>query len=473
MRKKGKTYSQVTIENVAAEGKCVARVDNRVIFVESVVPGDVVDIRIRGKKKKYLEAFPTTFHRYSELRKDPFCSHFGICGGCKWQHLDYETQLHYKRQQVIDQLERIGKLELPEVAPIIASEHTRHYRNKLEFTFSNHRWLTREEIDREENFDRNALGFHIPRRFDKILDIERCYLQPDPSNAIRLAVKQHATEHQLSFFDLVNQKGFLRNLIIRNSNRGEVMVILQVFYDDRKAIRTILDHLQSTFPEITSLNYVVNPKKNETFQDLEVVNYHGNPFIVEEMPAPGDEDRILQFRISPKSFFQTNTEQARILYQKAWELAALTGQELVYDLYTGTGTIANFVAGHARKVVGLEYVAEAIEDAKINSAINGITNTEFYAGDIKDLLNPSFLIEHRRPDVIITDPPRAGMHADVCKMILKAKPEKVVYVSCNPATQARDVALLGETYSVVAVQPVDMFPHTHHVECVCLLELRK
>ncbi|ELR68706.1 RNA methyltransferase, TrmA family [Fulvivirga imtechensis AK7] len=470
MKIKNKVLKDIQIEGIAAEGKCIARYEGQVIFVTGVAPGDIADIKVIRKKKSFLEAIPVAIHRLSSQRQEPFCSHFGTCGGCKWQHISYESQLHYKHQQVIDHLERIAKVPIPEVSPIIPSSETTYYRNKLEFTFSNKRWLTKEEIDQSDDLDRDALGFHIPGRFDKILEIDHCYLQPDPSNAIRLAVKKYAKEHDITFFDLITQQGYLRNLIIRTASTGEVMVILQVAGDDKKVLTGIMEHLKETFPVITSLNYVINTKGNETFHDLEVVTWHGQPYILEEMPLPDQPGKTVKFRVGPKSFFQTNAKQANELYKKAWELAGLTGNELVYDLYTGTGTIANYVAQNAKKVVGIEYVEAAIDDAKVNSQINNITNTVFFAGDMKDLLNRNFIEKQGQPDVVITDPPRAGMHADVCEVLLKAAPQRIVYVSCNPATQARDIALLDEKYSVTAVMPVDMFPHTHHVENIVLLE---
>ncbi|WP_089320813.1 23S rRNA (uracil(1939)-C(5))-methyltransferase RlmD [Pontibacter ummariensis] len=447
---------------MVAEGKCLARHNNMVIFVGGVAPGDVVDLRVTRKKKSFMEAVPVAFREYSELRVEPFCQHFGVCGGCKWQHISYETQLHYKQKQVKDNLERIGKVTLPEFDPILGSEKTKYYRNKLEYTFSGNGWLTDEQIKSGEEFDRNALGFHIPGRFDKILDIEHCYLQPAPSNAVRLEVRDYARKHGLDFYNAVKQEGFLRNLIIRTANTGEVMVILQVKYDDQEAILGIMKHLEETFPEITSLQYVVNPKGNETYHDLDVVCYKGLPYIHEEMEG-------IKFRVGPKSFYQTNADQAYELYKKTRELAALTGNELVYDLYTGAGTIANFVARQSREVIGIEYVPSAIEDAKINSQINDITNTTFYAGDMKDILSDELIARHGRPDVVITDPPRAGMHQDVVEKLLQVHADRIVYVSCNPATQARDLELLSEKYEVTRVQPVDMFPQTHHVENIVLL----
>ncbi|MBC5992585.1 23S rRNA (uracil(1939)-C(5))-methyltransferase RlmD [Pontibacter cellulosilyticus] len=447
---------------MVAEGKCLARHDNMVIFVGGVAPGDVVDLRVTRKKKSFMEAVPVAFREYSELRVQPFCEHFGVCGGCKWQHISYDTQLHYKQKQVKDNLERIGKVALPEFDPILGSEKTRYYRNKLEFTFSNTSWLTNEQIQSGQEFDRDALGFHIPGRFDKILDIKHCYLQPDPSNAIRLEVRNYAKQHNLPFFDIVKQEGYMRNLIIRTANTGELMVIVQVYEDRSEEMVALMEHLVTTFPEITSLQYVVNPKGNETYHDLEVVCYKGLPYIHEEMEG-------IKFRVGPKSFYQTNADQAYELYRLTRELAALTGNELVYDLYTGAGTIANFVAKQAREVIGIEYVPSAIEDAKINSQINNITNTTFYAGDMKDILSDELIERHGRPDVVITDPPRAGMHQDVVEKLLQVHPNRIVYVSCNPATQARDLELLSAKYDVTRVQPVDMFPQTHHVENIVLL----
>nr|WP_139237240.1 23S rRNA (uracil(1939)-C(5))-methyltransferase RlmD [Pontibacter akesuensis] len=450
---------------MVAEGKCLARHNNMVIFVAGVAPGDVVDLRITRKKKTFLEAEAVAFHELSELRVQPFCEHFGTCGGCKWQHIGYDTQLYYKQKQVKDNLERIGKVPLPEFDPILGSAKTRYYRNKLEYTFSNNGWLTKEQINSSEEFDRNALGFHIPGRFDKILDIKHCYLQPDPSNAIRLEVKRYAREHSLPFIDLVKHVGYMRNLIIRTANTGEVMVIVQVFEDKPEEMEALMQHLATTFPEITSLQYVVNSKGNETFHDLEVVCYKGLPYIHEDMEG-------IKFRVGPKSFYQTNADQAYELYKKTRELANLTGNELVYDLYTGAGTIANFVAHQCREVIGIEYVPSAIEDAKINSQINNITNTTFYAGDMKDILSDELIARHGRPDVVITDPPRAGMHEDVVQKLLQVHPNRIVYVSCNPATQARDVEWLSAKYDVSRVQPVDMFPQTHHVENIILLTAR-
>jgi 23S rRNA (uracil1939-C5)-methyltransferase len=465
MSKKTTILEKLLVTDVAAEGKCIARLGDKVIFVDNAAPGDIVDIQVTKSKKNFAEGYPVFFHQYSEKRAQPFCQHFGTCGGCKWQHLPYEEQLFYKNKQVNDNLQRIGKVELPVINPILPSEKTTFYRNKLEFTFSNKRWLTKEEINTDSEIERTALGFHIPGRFDKILDIETCYLQTDLTNEIRNSVRAFARKNNYTFFDLVKQEGFLRNLIIRTTSRGELMVILQVFEDNKQWLEDMLNHLKTQFPQITSLQYILNQKKNETFHDQDVICFHGLPYITEKMEG-------LSFRIGPKSFYQTNSDQAYELYKITRNLAGLTGNEVVYDLYTGTGTIANFVAKNAKKVVGIEYVEMAVEDAKVNSSLNNISNTSFYAGDMKDVLSDQFAEENGRPDVIITDPPRAGMHEDVVKTILRLAPQVIVYVSCNPATQARDLALMDEMYKVTYVQPVDMFPHTYHVENVVRLERR-
>ena len=462
---KNKVLENLTIERIASEGKSVAHYEGKVVFVSNVAPGDVVDVRITKGKSSFMEGEAIKIHEYSKDRVEPFCEHFGVCGGCKWQHINYDLQLSYKRQQVIDQFERIAKIPIPEVMPIIGSENTRYYRNKLDFTFSNNRWLTRQEIDSAKEFERNALGFHIPKRFDKIVDIEHCYLQGNISNDVRNSLRIFALSNGITFFDMIKQVGVLRNLIIRTTSTGESMVIVQFGEDDREAIEKVMAFLHETFPQITSLLYIVNLKKNETFSDQEVITYAGQDFIEEEMEG-------LKFRIGPKSFYQTNSDQAYQLYKVAREFAGLKGDEVVYDLYTGTGTIANFVAKQAKEVIGIEYVEAAIEDAKLNAQVNGIENTLFYAGDMKDMLNDEFISTHAAPDVIITDPPRAGMHEDVVNMLLKLAAPKIVYVSCNPATQARDVALLGEKYQVDIIQPVDMFPQTYHVENVVLLTLK-
>jgi len=454
---------RVKISDIAAEGNAIARVENMVVFVPMLVPGDIVDIKVTRKRKKFLEGKVVRFHEYSPDRIKPECSHFGICGGCKWQHLPYELQLRYKEKQVKDNLERIGRLELPSISPIIGSKDIYFYRNKLEFTFSDKRWRTDEEVASGISFEKeNALGFHIPGLFDKVLDISKCFLQPEPSNRIRNAVREYALDNGLEFFDLREQKGLLRNLIVRNSLSGQVMVIAVFFRNEEEAIAKLLDYLVIKFPEITSLLYIVNSKKNDSLSDQDPVLYHGNDHLTEEMDG-------LKFRIGAKSFYQTNTRQALELYRVAKNFAGLTGKETVYDLYTGTGTIANFVAPSAGKVVGIEYVDEAVKDAIVNSKINGIDNTFFFSGDMKDILTDEFMELNGKPDVIITDPPRAGMHEDVVGTILKTAPEKIVYVSCNAATQARDISLMSDNYRVEAVQPVDMFPHTHHVENVVLL----
>ena len=538
---------QITITDVAAEGKALARVNDMVVFVPYVVPGDVVDLQVKRKKHSYAEAVAVKFHEYSPLRSEPFCKHFGVCGGCKWQCLKYEEQIRYKQKQVTDNLVRIGKVELPEISPILGSEQTECYRNKLEFTFSNKRWLTQEEINSElkiENsklkvdstddtdqpednsqfsifnsqFNRNAVGFHIPGAFDKVLAIDECHLMDDICNRIRNGVRDYAYEHNYTFFDLRSQEGMLRNMMIRiadgdacqeyrNSGVEEyrsegvktilptdagnglssallseaitpsllhskklsgLMVVMQfkiVAPEEEAKMLQLLQFMADTWPEITSLIYVINNKCNDTIGDLPIHVFKGDDHIIEEMEG-------LKFKVGPKSFYQTNSRQAYNLYKVTREFAGLTGDELVYDLYTGTGTIANFVSRKARQVIGIEYVPEAIEDAKVNSSLNGIDNTLFFAGDMKDILNQEFINEYGRPDVIITDPPRAGMHNDVIDTILFAEPKRIVYVSCNPATQARDLNLLDVKYRVVRVQPVDMFPHTHHVENVVLLELK-
>lgn len=459
----------IRIEDVAAEGKALAHVDGLVVFTPYVVPGDVCDLQLRRKKHSYAEAEAVCIHSYSEERAEPFCPHFGVCGGCKWQCLKYERQLHYKQKQVEAALRRIGKVELPPVSPILGSQETMGYRNKLEFGFSNKKWLTRETIERgEEITDHNAVGFHIAGAFDKILDITECHLMPDVNNRLRNAIRTYAAEHELSYYDIRQQEGLLRSMMLRSSETGELMLLLQFAWrtdEEQAQAMALMEFLKTNFPEVTSLLYVHNLKCNDTIGDLPVQTYSGTDFIYETMEG-------LRFKVGPKSFYQTNTHQAHELYKVARRMAALTGCETVYDLYTGTGTIALFVARQASKVIGVEYVPEAIEDAQENAAINEIGNTAFFAGDMKDILTPDFIAEHGRPDVIITDPPRAGMHPAVVQTILDAAPKRIVYVSCNPATQARDLALLDAKYRVAEVQPVDMFPHTHHVENVCLLEAR-
>ncbi|HBS86099.1 MAG: 23S rRNA (uracil-5-)-methyltransferase RumA [Bacteroidetes bacterium GWF2_38_335] len=457
---------KLEIIDVAAEGKAIGKFNELVVFVPGVIPGDIVDVQINRKKSSFMEGYPIRFHKHSDKKTSPECAHFGECGGCKWQNLPYPDQLFYKQKQVTDSFQRIGKVELPETAPIIGSENIYYYRNKLEFTFSNRRWMTREEVANKteiENF--NALGFHVPKMFDRVVDINKCLLQGDPSNEIRNHIRTFALENNLSFYDLRANSGLLRTMIIRTTDIGELMVIVIFGANDKPGIEKVLESLKKTFPQITSLQYVINLKLNDTITDQNVIVYSGNEFIFEEMAG-------LKFKIGPKSFYQTNSKQAFTLYKKAKEFAGLHKEDTVYDLYTGTGTIANFVASDCKKVIGIEYVPEAIEDAKENSKINGLTNTLFFAGDMKDVLNEGFINKHGRPDVIITDPPRAGMHQDVINTILNILPAKIVYVSCNPATQARDVNLLSEKYQVTAIQPVDMFPHTHHVENVALLKLK-
>jgi 23S rRNA (uracil1939-C5)-methyltransferase len=496
----------ITITDIAAEGKAIAKVNDVVIFVPYVVPGDVVDIQVTKKKSHFMEGRVVNIKEYSKERTLPFCEHFGVCGGCKWQNLPYDRQLFYKQKQVTDNLTRIGKVELPNPInlpkgdfdkecsegfyPILGSAKTIFYRNKLEFTFSNKRWRTREEMQEIEisrysdnqmlgqntvelpenpnirkSESNNAVGFHIPGMFDKVLDIRKCWLQDDISNQIRNFVREYALQNNLDFFDLKVQEGFLRNMVVRTSSTGELMLIMVFFYEDKKSRVELLNAIAGNFPQITSLLYVINGKANDTITDREVVVFKGKDHILEKMEE-------LYFKVGPKSFYQTNSQQAYELYKVTRNFAELTGNELVYDLYTGTGTIANFVAKEAKCVIGIEYVPEAIEDAKINSAYNNIENTLFFAGDMKDILNAQFIEQYGRPDVIITDPPRAGMHQDVIDTILLAEPKRIVYVSCNPATQSRDLALLDAKYKVAKVQPVDMFPHTHHVENVVLLEIK-
>ena len=455
---------KVRITDVGAEGNALARVDNLVVFVPMLVPGDIVDIRVIKKRKKYLEGRVIRFHEYSGDRIEPRCIHFGECGGCKWQHLPYHLQLQYKEKQVRDNMLRIGKVELPEINTIIRSSETFLYRNKLEYTFSDNRWLTKGEVGSDNQYEKeNGLGFHIPGLFDKVLDIKECHLQPEPSNLIRNAVREYSVRNNLQFFNLREQSGFLRNLVVRNSLEGKVMVIVVFFHDDVLKREKLLDFIASEFTQITSLMYVINSKRNDSLNDQNAVLYRGDDHIVEEMDG-------LKFRIGPKSFYQTNTKQALQLYRIVKEFAELSGKEIVYDLYTGTGTIANYLASDARKVIGIEYVEEAVKDAVINSEINNIRNTFFFAGDMKNVLSEEFVKVNDKPDVIITDPPRAGMHEEVIKTILAISPHKIVYISCNPSTQARDIFLLSEEYKVTNVQPVDMFPHTHHVENVVLLK---
>lgn len=466
-RKNKPFYEGVTITDIGAEGKAIARVEDLVVFTTHVVPGDVVDLQVTKKRKNYAEARVVRILEKSTDRVDAFCEHFGVCGGCKWQYLPYPKQLFYKQKQVADQLHRLGRIHLPEISPILGSAKQTYYRNKLEFSFSNKRWLTPEEIgEGTEPVQMNALGFHIPGLFDKIIDIDACWLQPAPSNELRNFIRCWALEHQLDFFDIRNQQGFLRNMIVRTASTGENMLIVVFYYEDKAKREALLQAVANNFPELTSIMYVINSKANDTITDQDILVFQGRDHIFEEMEG-------LRFKIGPKSFYQTNSGQAYELYKVAREFAELTGNEVVYDLYTGTGTIANFVANRASKVVGIEYVPEAIEDAKVNSAINNIKNTTFFAGDMKEVLNGDFIREHGHPDVIITDPPRAGMHDDVVNIILDAAPQRIVYVSCNPGTQARDLSLMDAAYEVKRVQPVDMFPHTHHVENVVQLVRRE
>lgn len=456
----------IEITDVAAEGNAIARVDNMVVFVPYGAPGDVADIKIDRKKHSYAEGHIDRLVTPSDIRVEPRCEHFGTCGGCRWQHLPYQFQIDAKQRQVKDALDRIAKIEYPGIMPILGSKTIYGYRNKMEYTFSNRCWLTFEQMRSGEEFpDRDAAGFHIPGAFDKVLDIKQCHLQDDLGNRIRLFVKKYCKENNLPFYDLRAQHGFMRTLMIRIASTGEVMVVAVTGSDDVAAIESMLNALNAQFPEITSLHYVINLKVNDSIADQNVIHFSGKPYIEEEMEG-------LKFRVGPKSFYQTNSLQAYELYKVVRDFAELKGNELVYDLYTGTGTIANFVSSHANHVIGIEYVKEAIDDAIINSEANGITNTEFYAGDMKDVLTDEFIAGHGQPDVMIVDPPRAGMHQDVVDVILRARPRRIVYVSCNPATQARDLQLLDEAYKVEAVQPVDMFPHTHHVENVVKLTLR-
>lgn len=456
----------VKIEAVAAEGKSLAHVDGTVVFVEFAVPGDIVNVKVTKKKKNYMEGFILEIVKPSEDRLQPFCEHFGICGGCRWQPLPYDMQLKAKQQQVWDQLVRIGHLEIPDVSPILPSDKTKYYRNKLEFTFSNKRWIyNNEDPDSLTDEERLGLGFHVGKFFDKVLDIKHCSLQPEPSNEIRLFIREYAVTHNLEFYNIRENTGFLRNIIVRNNQVGDVMLTVCFAYDDQDKIVPMLDAIAAEFPQIKSLHYVINEKLNDSISDLDCILYKGEDAIWETMGK-------LKFKIGPKSFYQTNSEQAYKLYSVAKEFAALTGNEVVYDLYTGTGTIAQFISDKASKVIGIEYVKEAIEDARINAEANGITNCTFFDGDMKDILTADFIKEHGKPEVMIIDPPRAGMHPDVVKVIMEAAPERIVYVSCNPASQARDLAMMSPMYEITAVQPVDMFPHTMHVENVCALKLK-
>lgn len=461
--KKNIFIENASIIDISSEGKAVAKVDGMVIFVDGGVPGDIVDVMITRKKNNYAEGYITAIKKTSENRINHKCEHFGNCGGCKWQNMSYETQLSFKQKTVSDALTRIGHLDISTLKPILGNKESYFYRNKLEFSFSDKKWLTSEEVKSGESIDsRHALGFHIPKMFDKILDIRNCYLQPEPSNSIRNELRDFAIKNNLTFFNVRDKHGLLRTLMIRTSSNGEVMVVIQFFENQPDNIQLVLNHLKTKFPQITSLQYAINPKGNDTLQDLEIVTFYGRDHIFEEMEG-------LKFKISARSFYQTNSDQAYELYKITRDLCGLTGNEVVYDLYTGTGTIANFVAKQARKVIGVEYVEDAVVDAQENSKLNGINNTVFYAGDMKDVLNHEFIDKHEQPDVIITDPPRAGMHEDVVRVLLKAAPKKIVYVSCNPATQARDLAMMMEHYQIADIKPVDMFPQTAHVENVVLL----
>jgi len=463
---KNQVFENVSIIDIAEEGKGVGKADDFVLFVEKAVPGDVADVQVYRSKKNFGEAKITALKKASAHRVEPFCEHFGTCGGCKWQHMTYDAQLQFKQKSVSDALTRLAKIEVGDMLPIEPSPADRYYRNKLEFTFSNKRWLYDGENRDDAQLNMNALGFHIPGRFDKILDVHHCYLQADPSNDIRNKIDEFAKANGYTYYDLRTHEGNLRNLIIRTSTTGELMVIVVFAYADENEVSKLMGFIETVFPQITSLLYILNQKKNDTIFDQDVIAWKGPEYIHEEMLG-------IKFRIGPKSFYQTNSVQALRLYEIARDFAGFTGNELVYDLYTGAGTIANFVARHVKEVVGVEYVPSAIEDAKINSAINNITNTKFYAGDMKDVLSAEFVAEHGKPDVIITDPPRAGMHPDVVARLMEIEAERIVYVSCNAATQARDLLVLKEKYDTVKIQPVDMFPHTQHVENVVLLQLRK
>jgi len=462
---KKRFFENVTIIDIAEEGKGVGKADDFVLFVDKAVPGDIADVAVYRSKKNFCEGNITELKHPSEYRTQPFCEHFGTCGGCKWQHMTYDAQLKFKQKSVTDALTRIAKIDVSGTLPIIPSPADKYYRNKLEYTFSNKRWLNDGENFGDEVLNMNALGFHIPGRFDKILDIEHCYLQAEPSNSLRNSIRQFVLQHGYSFYDLKAHTGALRNLIVRTSSTGETMVIVVFAYADEDEVNKLMCFIDKAFPEITSLLYIINQKKNDTIFDQDVIAYRGPEFIYEEMHG-------IKFRIGPKSFYQTNSIQALKLYEIARDFADFKGDELVYDLYTGAGTIANFIAGHVREVVGIEYVPTAIEDAKTNAAINNITNTKFYTGDMKDVLSADFVAEHGKPDVIITDPPRAGMHPDVVNRLMEIEAKKIVYVSCNAATQARDLLVLKEKYDTVKIQPVDMFPHTQHVENVVLLVLK-
>ncbi len=467
-------YKEVEIIDTSAEGKGVARVDEKVVFVWYAVPGDIVDIQITKKRRQFLEGRIIQIHKESPKRAEAFCSHFGLCGGCKWQHMNYADQLHFKQKQVLEQLKRIAKVDLPNVEDIIPSEKTRYYRNKLEYTFSNHKWLVEKPVAGEEiQQDMNGLGFHIPGMFDRIVDIDHCYLQADPSNMIRLALKSFAAQQGPGFYDVKKWEGFYRNVIIRNTPEGEIMVVVVFHYHDKEAIHECMFFLERSFPEVISWYYVVNTKKNDDISDLQPRLFAGDAFITELIPSPIAGRDPLKFRVGPLSFFQTNSLQAANLYRIAFDFAEFQGDEVVYDLYCGTGTIGSYVAASVRKVIGIEYIQEAVEHAVINSHINSLDNLHFYAGDIASVLTDDFIQENGTADVVITDPPRAGMHDKVTEQLLHMAPARIVYISCNPATQARDIAMLAEKYSVKRLQPLDMFPHTHHVENVALLTIKQ
>ena len=465
--------TDIEITDAGSEGNAIARVDNKVIFVPFVVPGDIVDIKIYKSKKNYAEGRAVAIKKYSPLRSEVKCPHFGTCGGCRWQNMDYAEQLKYKQKQVVDNLERLGKIDTSNMSPICGSDNIFYYRNKLEYTFSNRPWISNEDIKNPDFVPQpNALGFHIPGLFDKILNIGHCALQENLSNDIRLTIKEYALQHDLEFYDIRNHTGFLRNIVIRNTSIGEWMLVVIVAHDDKEKLLPMMEFLKNRFPQITSLQYIINEKLNDSYSDLDVITYSGKDYVVENMPSYKQQGQPLEFKIGPKSFYQTNSAQAYKLYSYAADFADLKGDEVVYDLYTGTGTIANFVARQCKKVVGIEYVEDAIQDAKHNSERNNIDNTVFYAGDMAKVLTEDFIKENGTPDLVITDPPRAGMHEKVIQQLLNAQPRKIVYISCNPATQARDVMMLSEKYNVGRIQPVDMFPHTHHVENVVELILK-
>ncbi|HKK67144.1 MAG TPA: 23S rRNA (uracil(1939)-C(5))-methyltransferase RlmD [Bacteroidales bacterium] len=462
-KRKFPKFENLEIHDISSDGKAVGRHENQVVFVSGLVPGDVADVQVIKKKKRFFHAVPVEIHHYSGLRTEPFCDHFSSCGGCKWQNLAYQDQLRFKEKQVVDQLTRLGEMEIPDVNPIIGSENTRYYRNKLEYSFSDKRWLEKSEIESDKEInDNGALGFHAPGRFDKVLQVDKCYLQAEPTNAIRNAVHDFSLNNQLSYYNPKTHEGLMRNLMIRITEKGEVMVVV-IASDFNDDLENLLQHLETSFPEIDSLMYVVNKKWNDSIYDLEAHPYSGRNYITENIDG-------LDFKIGPKSFFQTNTKQTEVLYSKVKQAAGLTGSEIVYDLYSGTGSISLYLAREAKKVVGVEVVSEAVENANINAEINGISNVEFVTGDMKDVMKPGFVKSHGRPDVIVLDPPRAGVHKDVIEVIRKTAPDKIVYVSCNPATQARDISTLKDSYRIVEVQPVDMFPHTHHMENLILLE---